>query len=419
MKFKKYYDEIYDISKDIYINPELGYKEFRTSSLVKEYVEKYYKDVEFVDFARTGFKFSLGSGGKDLNMAFIAELDAVYAPSHFHASKESGAAHNCGHYSQVGIALALFRALVEDESYKDLDYSISFVFVPAEEYVDLDFRDELKQKGEIEYFGGKPEAMRLGVFDEFDFSMCVHAMGGDFEERTIEINSDLAGFLYKRYSFLGEASHAGLSPFTGVNAYSMSTLFNVALGLGRQQIDEKEIVRVNPIVMETDMSTNVVPNRIKVGTDVRTHSLDYMKEIVERLDNMARGSAMSLGGEVEVETEMGYLPFLQDRYLTNFVHETFKSFEEIPAMRNNNPISAAGDIGDLSVMMPCMQVGYSGFAGTIHGDDFIEDDPEFIFEVFPRFIFEVLKHMSGKLDKDKMYKSDYSEYKSIIEGIIN
>lgn len=419
MNFKKYYQEVYHISKDIYMNPELGYKEFRTSKLVKDYIKKHLKDVEFKDFARTGFKFELPSKEKkDINMAFIVELDAVYAPSHFHACKETGAAHNCGHYSQVGIGLSLLRALIEDGAYEDLDYSISFVFIPAEEYVDLDFREELKQAGEIEYYGGKPEAMRLGIFDEFDFTISTHAMGGDFKERTIEINSDLAGFLYKKYTFLGEPSHAGFSPFTGVNAYSMSTLFNVGVGLMRQQIDEREMVRINPIVMDSDMSTNVIPNKIKVGTDLRTQSVDYMKEIVGKLDDVAKGSAMSLQGQVEIETEMGYLPFVQDRYLTNFVLESFGDFDEIPALRNNNPISAAGDIGDLSFMMPCMQIGYSGFSGTIHGDDFIEDDPEFIFEVFPRFLFEVLNHMSGKLEKDKFYRREYDEYKEFIESIL-
>ncbi len=419
MIFKNCYQEIYDLSKDIYMNPELGYKEFRTSKLAKDYIKKHLTAVEFEDFARTGFKFALPSSEeKKLNMAFIVELDAVYAPSHFHACKKTGAAHNCGHHTQVGIGLSLFRALIEEKSYEDLDYSISFVFVPAEEYVDLEFRDELIENGEIDYYGGKPEAMKLGIFDEFDFALCVHAMGGVFEERTIEINSDLAGFLYKRYTFLGQPSHAGFSPFTGVNAYSMSTLFNVGVGLMRQQISDQEMVRINPIVMESDMSTNVIPNKIKVGTDLRTQSVDYMKEMVDRLDDVARGSALSLQGEVEIETQMGYLPFVQDRHLSSFAASVFEDSDEIAVMRNNNPISAAGDIGDLSFMMPCMQIGYSGFAGTIHGDDFIEDDPEYIYEIFPRFLFKVLKEMSGNIDQSQIYRSTYKDYKKYIDSIM-
>ncbi len=419
LDFKKYYDEVYAIAKDIYMNPELGYKEFRTMEIVKNYISKYLSGIVIQNFAKTGLKFTLPTQEeKPSKMAFIVELDAVYAPSHFHADQQTGAAHNCGHYSQVGIGLALFRGLLEDQSYQDFDYSISFIFVPAEEYLDLDYRQQLKDRGEIVHFGGKPEAMRLGVFDEFDFAMGIHAMGGDFKERTIEINSNLAGFLYKQYTFKGQAAHAGFSPFIGTNAYSMSTLFNVGVGLMRQQLDEKEMVRINPIVMESNMGPNVIPNRIKVGTDLRAQNISYMQEVVGRLDNVAKGSAMSLQGEVDIETQMGYLPFIQNRYLSSFVLDTFNKFEKIPAIRNENPVSAAGDIGDLSFMIPCCQVGYSGFSGTIHGDDFIENDPEFIFSIFPEFLLEVLKEMSGKIEEKHLYRRSYKEYKALIQEIL-
>ena len=45
--------------------------------------------------------------------------------------------------------------------------------------------------------------MRLGIFDEFDFGIAVHSMGGKYEKRTVEINSDLACFMYKFYTFEG------------------------------------------------------------------------------------------------------------------------------------------------------------------------------------------------------------------------
>ncbi len=59
-----------------------------------------------------------------------------------------------------------------------------FIFVPAEEYLDLRYRDELLKNGTIAYYGGKPEAMRLGVFDDIDCAVCVHAIGGEFDKRT-------------------------------------------------------------------------------------------------------------------------------------------------------------------------------------------------------------------------------------------
>jgi len=350
-------------------------------------------------------------------MVYMAELDAVYTPTHFHADKETGAAHNCGHYSQVAIALSLFKELLLTEEYKNIDYNISFVFIPAEEFLDLEYRRNLKKEGKIKYFGGKPEAMRLGIFDDFDFGVMVHAMAGKYEKRTVEINSDLAGFMYKNYTFEGKAAHAGFAPQQGINAYSMSTVFNVAVGLLRQHFEEKEMVRINPVILEHKMGVNVVPQSIKIGTDFRAQSVEYMLEGAKKLDNAAKGAALSLTGKVNIETQMGYLPFKQDRYLSEFVMEEYRDFSPVEDIITDRAISAAGDLGDLSFIFPCIQIGYSGFIGTIHGDDFIDEDPEFIFSIFPEFVYRVLKRMSGKIDRSKLHKKSYEEYEKVINEL--
>lgn len=417
MFFKDQYLEIKEIGEQIFKNPELGYKELKTRETVINFLKKVNPEIEMEFFSTTGIKTTLGKG-KNINMAFIGELDAVYAPSHWCADKGTGAAHNCGHHTQIAITLALYNYFYTTKAYENLDYTLTFIFIPAEEYLDLAYREKLQKEGVISYYGGKPEAMKLGVFDDIDIGVCVHAIGGSFSERTSEINCDLAGFLYKKYTFKGSASHAGFDPFSGKNAYSMSNIFQVALGLMRQQLKDTEHVRMNPIVMESDMSTNVIPNFIKVGTDLRTKTVEYMKIVADRIDKAAAGSAMCLDGEVEQETQMGYLPFVQDRYIGEFVVEAFEDQSEIKTLWNNKFISAAGDIGDLSFMVPCIQIGYSGFSGTIHGDDFKDEDPEMIYEIFPRFVAQVLSYMSGKIDKSKLYKKTFAEYEECINSIV-
>lgn len=410
----KWYDEIRDITEEIFRNPELGYEEWHTRELVMNYVKKHL-DVPIREFARTGLAFDLPGGEeKPLKMAFIAELDAVYLPTHFQADKDTGAAHVCGHYTQVGIALALLRLLLDEDFYKSLDFGIGFVFVPAEEYLDLSHRKDLREKGEIFYFGGKPEAMRLGVFDHYDFAIAAHAMGGVYEEPSVEFTSDLAGFLFKFFRFYGKASHAGFAPWDGANASSMSVLFQTAIGLMRQQIDESKMVRMNPVILKGPKGINVIPDFVEVGTDLRSNSVEYMGSLSERLEEAAKGSAMSLGGKVEIETEIGYLPFIQDRYLSKFGTDYFKTQGDISRCYENRPIAAAGDIGDLSYMIPCVQVGYSGFTGTIHGVDFIHEDLEFILDTFPKFLAGYLGYLSGKLEKEKLYHRTYKEYEDVV-----
>lgn len=415
--FREYYKRIESFTNDLFLHPELGYKEFRTSEKVLEELEEINPKIEYSKFSGTGIKTFL-SKDKKKTMAFIAELDSVYNPTHFQADKNTGAAQCCGHFTQVGIALALYNYYVKSGKYQELDFNICFVFVPAEEYLDLDYRKALRDAGEIKYLGGKPEAMSLGVFDDIDFAVCTHSIGEIFERPTIEINCDLAGFLYKKFHFSGKASHAGFDPFSGINAYNMSTLFNTALALNRQQFRDTENVRVNPIIMETDMSTNVIPNHITVGTDLRCKTVDYMTMVAKKLDSSAEGSAHALGGQVEIETEMGYLPFVQDRYLNSFVEKAFHKFDAIPdIITDRGSIAAAGDIGDLSFMMPSIQISFGGFEGTIHGDDFRMIDPKFVLETLPEFITTVFEEMSGKLDQSKFYRRSFEEYEALIDSI--
>lgn len=409
----KDFKNILTLAEEIYYNPELGFKEENTSKIIKNFILKFFKEEEITTFAKTGIKVNLGVK-KKIHIALIAEMDAVYTPSHKYANKNTGAAHNCGHYSQVAILLNLLENLISSQNYKNWDFSIGFVFTPAEEYLDLDYRKQLQNSNEITFLGGKPEGIKLGIFDEFDMAIAIHSMGGEPNRRSIEVNCDLAGFLYKYYTFKGKPSHAGFAPHSGINAYNMSTLFNTALGLYRQQIDEKFMVRINPVILEANMGTNVIPDKIKIGTDIRAHSIEYMLELSKRLDIMAECSAKSLGGEVGIETDMGYLPFLQSRYLSEFVKKSFENFPEIEYCKDNSPVSAAGDIGDLSYIIPCIQIGYNGFIGTFHGNDFIHKDNEYIFSIFPRFLEKVLEDMNGKIDKTKLYKRNYDDYKKLI-----
>src|SRR5699024_6147786 len=161
------------ISDDIFTHPELGYKEFRTKKTVEDLITETNPDQVIEYFSTTGMRVDLNHQ-QDITVAFIAELDAVRVPSHFPADSQSGAAHACGHITQITTALSLYGYLLEEDSYKDFYFNIAFVFVPAEEFIDLEYRQQLIDEGTITYLGGKPEAMKLGVFDDVDFAMCVH-----------------------------------------------------------------------------------------------------------------------------------------------------------------------------------------------------------------------------------------------------
>ena len=421
MTFERLFPEVQALVTELWEHPELGYAEHRAAQLVEQFLERHGGGLDVERFSTTGLKVAFPSAAPQdqarRRIAVVAELDAVISPAHPDADPATGAVHACGHHTQVGIALAVLAHLIETGAWREADVDLSFVFVPAEEFVDLARRAELRERGEITWFGGKPEAMMLGVFDDIDAAVCLHAIGGLQEEPTIEIDCDLAGFLYKTVEFEGSASHAGLDPFSGTNAYAMATLFTTALGLGRQQLREDVLVRMNPVIPETEMTTNVVPHRVRVGTDVRSIDLDYLGEVASRVDRAAHGCAAALGGTAHIATEMGYLPFVQDRTLNGAFREAFAADQTITRLiEDRGAIAAAGDAGDLSFMMPTVQLSYGGFDGVIHGRDFRLVDPEHVLIAVPRLLTRALLRMGRHLP-DPLRRRSFDDYVAALSAI--
>ena len=107
------------------------------------------------------------------NLTVIGELDAIGCKSHPMADSVTGVAHACGHHAQMAAMIGCAIALADPEIQKELGGSLSFLAVPAEEYIDADKRACLRQEG-IEFCCGKSEMIRTGVFDDTDIALTTH-----------------------------------------------------------------------------------------------------------------------------------------------------------------------------------------------------------------------------------------------------
>ena len=410
-RFDELYDEVTQLVDNLWAHPELGYREQRTSAAVRAFIERHLPGAPVESFAGTGLRVRLGPGHEQA-VALVAELDALPVTTHPAADPTTGAVHACGHHTQVGIACAVLAALAHGDW--PLPYDLVVVFVPAEEYVDLDYRRGLRQSGQIRWYGGKPEAMRLGVFDDVSVAVLTHTMGGGYPRPTVELDCDLAGFLYKHVTFHGTAAHAGFAPWAGANAASMAVLYQTAVGLGRQQLPDGVLARMNPVVTSAPMTTNVVPPTARVSTDVRATDLDAIAAMSRSLDAMAQGSALALGGRAEIETEIGYLPFVQHRPLSQPFREAYEAgVPGIEALLDDRGGSAAaGDVGDLAYLLPCIQIGYSGLEGRVHGDDLHLADPRTVLVAVPRFVLAGLTRLD--LDQVGVYRRSSAAYEELM-----
>ena len=99
---------------------------------------------------------------------------------------------------------------------------IILMAVPAEEYIEIEYRDTLRALGKLEFLGGKPEFIRLGEFDDVDIAMMMHTTS-DPEEKQICISGTNNGTVAKRIKFIGKGAHAGGAPHLGINALNAAS----------------------------------------------------------------------------------------------------------------------------------------------------------------------------------------------------
>ena len=166
-------DELQRIALDILEHPESGYREVRTSMLVADWLRTIGLQAQ-AGIAKTGIVATLDTGRPGLHVAVMGELDSLILPAHAYADGKTGAAHACGHHAQIGSLLTVAAGLQVKSVMDGLAGKISFMATPAEEYIELEYRQSLKAKGEIEFFGGKQEFIKLGFFDDIDIAMLTH-----------------------------------------------------------------------------------------------------------------------------------------------------------------------------------------------------------------------------------------------------
>ena len=168
--------EIEKIGDQILKNPELGFKEFKTSRLVADVMESFDIPHE-TELAITGVKGVIRGKKPGPTVALMGELDSLLVSDHLHADPETGAAHACGHNAQIAGLMGAMMGLVDAGAMDELCGNIVIFAVPAEEYVEIEYRLNLKREGKLSFLGGKPELIQKGHFDEVDLAAMVHTHG--------------------------------------------------------------------------------------------------------------------------------------------------------------------------------------------------------------------------------------------------
>lgn len=370
-------ERIIAIGEAIFAHPELGFKEEHTAQLVKQVLDDL--QIPYTDkLAITGIKGNLQGHKSDIRIMVMGELDAVVCPLHPKADLKTGAAHSCGHNSQIATMLGVAIGLTPFA--KHLDGDVAFLAVPAEEYVELEYRQRLKEDGKIVFFGGKQEFIRLGILDDIDMGMMIHSHANQTDRRFL-IGCDSSGFIGKLIHFTGKEAHAGARPFDGINALNAAALSLLAINSQRETFREKDRIRIHPIITKGGDLVNIVPADIRMETYVRGTNLAGILDASEKVNRSLKGCAYAIGAEVNVEELPGYLPMIQNPDLSKLFAD---NGEQLLGKNTNvygEEIMGSTDAGDISSIMPFIHISTGGYTGDAHSKEFTITDKEMAYVI--------------------------------------
>ena len=367
-------EEAIGVARAILASPEPGFREQKTARIVGDKFREL--GIPHEDgIAVTGLKGMLDSGKPGPTVAVIGELDSHIVPGHRHADPDTNAAHACGHHCQIAMMLGAAMGLKAEGVLESLAGRIALIAVPAEEYLEIEYRDDLRREGKLEFLGGKPEFIRLGAFDDVDMAMMTHTTTSP-DEASFTFGGTNTGMVAKRIRFSGKAAHAGAAPHAGVNALNAAMIAMSAIHAQRETYRDEDTIRVHPIITRGGDAVSSVPADVRMETFVRGKTVDSFLSASRKVDRALRAGALAVGGSVTITTLPGYLPIQHNADMLDLYVPNAKSLVGDDRVVPQSHRTGSTDMGDVSLIMPAIHPYAVAASGSAHGVDYLVDDYE-------------------------------------------
>src|SRR4249919_3095735 len=374
-------DDFEALSDRVWGMPELCYSEFRScaehTAMLEQHGFRVTKNVAGIPTA------VMGEAGEDGPViAILGEYDALPGLSQEAGVAEAkplpgdGHGHGCGH-NLLGAASMLAATAVKDYlAAHGIKGRVRYYGCPAEE-------------------GGAAKGFmaRAGVFSDVDVAISWHPAAFSGVNEAISLANTRIDF-----TFHGRASHAAAAPHLGRSALDAVELMNVGVNYMREHMPSD--ARIHYALLDAGgIAPNVVQAHARVRYSIRARDLPGMNELVERVHKIAQGAALMTETRVEMKIISAVSNILPNTPLEQALHsimeelgpphfdETDKDFAAkiratlsdkeiasvyyaigmepterpladflVPLDARRNPLIGSTDVGDVSWVVPTVQV---------------------------------------------------------------
>ncbi len=304
--------EMQEWRRDLHKIPEIGLKEYKTSSYIKDKLKTW--DIEFKDgYADTGLiawvRGSKGDSKKSIGLR--ADFDALpmSEKNNFdHKSSNEGMMHACGHDGHTSMLLGAVKYLKENN---DFDGTVYFIFQPGEEG-----------------FGGGEIMIKEGLLDDFNIDE-VYALHnwpelplGHFGVSTGPMMAAVDEF---DIIVKGKGGHAAI-PDLGVDPVIIAAqIINAVQTIISRVTSPIDKALISITKVHAGSAYNVIDDEVFLGGTVRTFKEKTRILIQNKLNDTAKGIAQANGGDIEFIYKPGYPPTINTKDESIFASEVAKN----------------------------------------------------------------------------------------------
>src|SRR5258708_6093834 len=292
---QSHYEEYKKIALQIWDYAEVGYKEVKSSALLKKTLSANgFRVKGGVSDITTAFVAEYGSGKPVIGI--LAEFDALpglaqQAVPEKTAIEGKNAGHGCGHhlFGTASVAAGIeIKKLLEEKKFSG---TIRVYGCPAEEGG-----------------SGKVYMVRAGLFNDVD--IVIHWHPGS--ENGVTLTSALANKSAK-FRFHGLAAHAAASPDRGRSALDGVEAMDNMVNMMREHIPQE--TRIHYVITNGGKAPNVVPDFAEVYYYVRHPKKEEVVRIFDWVTKATEGAAMGTQTSVDYEVIGGTHDLLLNRVL--------------------------------------------------------------------------------------------------------
>lgn len=293
---EKYKKEIIALRREFHQNPEISWKEIRTSRRIEEELKKIGIDVQRV--ANTGIVGTIKGKENGKVVALRADMDALPIQEAnddiSYKSKNKGVMHACGHDSHISMLLIAAKILWE---LKDrLNGTVKLIFQPAEEIVE-----------------GAKKMLDEGVLDGVDAILGIH-IWSQFPVGKVSLEPGprfAAGDRFK-ITVKGKGSH-GAVPHLGIDAIVAAS----AIVMNLQTIVSREINPLEPAVVTLGkinggFNFNVICNEVILEGTTRSFNPDIQYNFPSIIKRIIDKTASTFNARAELDYTVGSLSCFND-----------------------------------------------------------------------------------------------------------